>query len=108
MFSQTLMEHKNYLYRISAILSTRALAEAQQFCRAPSFQVSSKDFIDKHLVPMAFTSAVRLPSQFRGGETQQRPGAQCALQCCEDDPGRSSFFFKTSLEIATEIATIYK
>eukprot|EP00434_Breviolum_minutum_P035761 symbB.v1.2.031666.t1/scaffold3700.1/size51726/5 len=38
---QTLLEHKNYLYRISAILSTRALAE-----------VSSADFIDKHLVPM--------------------------------------------------------
>eukprot|EP00435_Cladocopium_sp_Y103_P016209 s943_g4.t1 len=38
---QTLVEHKNYLYRISAILSTRALAE-----------VSGSDFIDKHLVPM--------------------------------------------------------
>jgi len=38
---QNLVEHKNYLYRISAILSTRALAE-----------VSGSDFIDKHLVPM--------------------------------------------------------
>lgn len=38
---QTLAEHKNYLYRITAILSMRALAE-----------VSGRDFIDKHLVPM--------------------------------------------------------
>ncbi|CAE7894847.1 pppA, partial [Symbiodinium microadriaticum] len=36
-----LVEHKNYLYRISAILSARALSE-----------VVGSDFIDTHLVPL--------------------------------------------------------
>lgn len=38
---QALVEHKNYLYRISAILSARALSE-----------VVGSDFIDTHLVPL--------------------------------------------------------
>eukprot|EP00439_Symbiodinium_sp_Y106_P040114 s471_g4.t3 len=38
---QALVEHKNYLYRISAILSARSLSE-----------VVGSDFIDTHLVPL--------------------------------------------------------
>eukprot|EP00931_Biecheleriopsis_adriatica_P020739 TRINITY_DN1376_c0_g1_i3.p1 TRINITY_DN1376_c0_g1~~TRINITY_DN1376_c0_g1_i3.p1 ORF type:complete len:593 (+),score=143.07 TRINITY_DN1376_c0_g1_i3:103-1881(+) len=38
---QTLLTHKNYLFRISAMLSARSLAE-----------VAGADFIDTHLVPM--------------------------------------------------------
>ncbi|CAE7213170.1 pppA [Symbiodinium natans] len=38
---QALVEHKNYLYRISAILSARSLAE-----------VAGGEFIDTHLVPL--------------------------------------------------------